>query len=172
MAKTHDEYVAEIIGGRIEVHCCAPGCDEAMAIDVASHVDLREIEHLGAWSTVTLASLEATEAFFCPEHQRVLAKACPGIQFQALDRSIQFLAQHRYTQAVKAEERAAEEMRRQEQAAAEAAKVEAMRAFAHGKFDPKAAPPTNGHGANGSGCRQQVLGDSVAARVRRRMTTG
>lgn len=173
MAKSHEEYVQEVVGGLTEVHCCAPNCEAIMGIDVASHVDLRQLKGLvGHWSKVNLASLEKEPAYFCKEHQRLLLKAFPGTIFASLDKTIQFLAQYRRTQAIRDEEHAAEEKRRQEQVAAEQAKVEAMRVSFQGRLDPMAGPLNHRPTPINGGCRQQVLDGRQAAALRRQAVAG
>lgn len=156
MTKTHAEYVQEVVSGLTEVHCGAPDCTLSMPIDAASHVDLRQIKSLGAWSTTTVATIEEAKGYFCEEHQRLLKKGCPGIEFRPLERTIQVLAQHRRVAAVKAEDAAVAEALRQQQIKAEQAKIQTMADFARGLFDPEAGPKEVRASVNG-GCRAQVL---------------
>lgn len=167
MAKSHSEYVAEIIGDHSEFHCCAPGCENVFSIAGAEHVDLRQVKNLKAWHFLSIEDLVEKKAIFCEEHKRLLQKAAPGIKFMVLDHTIQKLAEHRQIQAAREEERMAEEKRRQEQMAAERAKVEALASFAAELFDTEAGPRTNQAAAKGS-CRLQVINGLQSQQIRQK----
>lgn len=165
MAKSHNEYVNEVMCNLTEVRCGAPDCGVSLPIDVANHVDLRQVLNLKSWDTLTLADMEAAQAFFCEQHQRLLVQAQPGIRFMPLERTIQSLAQHRHTMAVRAEEAMAAKERRQKQIEAAAAKVQAMQAFAVGRFNPEAGPKIEPVPLRRNGRLHVVRGDLAQARA-------